>query len=32
MWEVVARRLRDCVQDDSGNDRFCPLCIDLLTM
>ena len=22
----------DCVQDDSGNDRFCPLCIDLLTV
>ena len=21
----------DCVQDDSGNDRFCPLCIELLT-
>ena len=21
-----------CVQDDSGNDRFCPLCIDLLTV
>ena len=22
----------DCVQDDSGNDHFCPLCIDLLTV
>ena len=22
----------DCVQDDSGNDCFCPLCIDLLTV